>query len=142
MSTSFYKTLNLRRDQKDHIIELINKNSYKQAKDYLEEFAPTIHIGTRSGGWQFLFNLNKKVYYEDNRYSINSFLLEEGPISDEYGRLYTVDEFWKVVDDTMNGYDMKSFLKEHPEEKSPIFNELEMEYHNDGLRFSKYENFD
>lgn len=60
----------------------------------LEKFKPEkIHLGKRSGGWQFLWNHNNKKYYQDNLESIKEFLNDgDGWIEDEYGEIFTPEQ--------------------------------------------------
>lgn len=64
----------------------------------------TIHIGKRSCGWKFLFNHNNWKYYGHTRESIDNFLRGCYEIRNEYGDIFTVDEFWEeFVDSCKNG---------------------------------------
>lgn len=57
-----------------------------------------LHIGKRSGGWQFLFHaIPGMMSARDWRYAT----AQEGVvIEDEYGELVAVDEFWRDVEAT------------------------------------------
>lgn len=53
-----------------------------------------IHLGKRSYGWAFLWDLNGMKYYKPSLRSIISFIKENNAvIEDEYGREITLDEF-------------------------------------------------
>ena len=53
-----------------------------------------IHLGKRSFGWAFLWDLNGMKYYKPSLRSIISFIKENNAvIEDEYGREITLDEF-------------------------------------------------
>lgn len=54
-----------------------------------------IHIGKRSGGWQFNFDHNEWKYYDFTKESIMNFLKLCSTIADEYGREYTLKNFGK-----------------------------------------------
>ena len=59
-----------------------------------EQKVEKIHLGKRSGGWQFLWNHNNKQYYQDNLESIKEFLNDgDGWIEDEYGEIFTPEQF-------------------------------------------------
>lgn len=60
----------------------------------LEEIKP-IHIGKSSAGWNFIFNLNEKKYYNDKTSLI--LFLKENKIENEYGIEFDFDEFWYLV---------------------------------------------
>ena len=99
-----------------------------------------IHIGKRNGGWQFLFR-----YYRNNRFwstnfqSIDDFLRNsEYEIFDEYGRNYTVDEFWNdaVGDSLYHGITLdESYKNDDIRDKWIIQRFLKTEFTSDGLRF-------
>lgn len=78
-------------------------------EEYYEARKPkTIHIGKSSGGWDFLFNLNKKKYYSTKQKLID--WLKTVQIVDEYKREHSFDEFWNdvVINRTWNGKPVKS----------------------------------
>lgn len=53
-----------------------------------------VHLGKRSGGWAFLWDLNNMKYYKPSLNSIISFIKENNAvIEDEYGAEFTLDEF-------------------------------------------------
>lgn len=54
-----------------------------------------IHLGKRSAGWAFLWDLNNMKYYEPSYNSIVSFLKENNcTIECEYGKKYSIDDFF------------------------------------------------
>ena len=77
-----------------------------------------IHIGKLSAGWEFIFNRNYENYYELTRESIDKFI-RGGVLMDEYGYVVSINEFWKIVD----------------ESKGKQYNELTT-FSSDGLRFN------
>lgn len=114
MGTNFYKVLKPKytKKQKAEITKKINEQT-KKLKDYfndnnyidkydiedyyemLKEFCPVrVHLGKRSGGWQFLWNHNNEKYYKKTLQSIREFLdTDNGFIIDEYGERFTTDQF-------------------------------------------------
>ena len=64
------------------------------------------HIGKSSGGWEFFF---QGYNAEEHRPAIISFedwkreIQAEGKIYDEYGRVYTLDEFVEFVESKQGG---------------------------------------
>ena len=82
-----YETI---KEQVDHYEELLKNN--------------TVHIGKRSGGWQFLFNANNWRYYDHTKKSIMRFLHSCDHIENEYGEILTPEQFWQeYVEDFRNG---------------------------------------
>ena len=96
-----------------------------------------VHLGKRSGGWQFLFR-----YYKNNRFwsanfqSIDDFLRNSDyEIFDEYGKKYTVDEFWNdaVGDSLYHGMTLDK--NDDISDKWFVQRFLKTEFTSDGLRF-------
>lgn len=53
-----------------------------------------VHLGKRSSGWAFLWDLNNMKYYKPSLNSIISFIKEnDAVIEDEYGAEFTLDDF-------------------------------------------------
>lgn len=114
MGTNFYKVLKPKytKKQKAEITKKINEQTKKlkeyfndnnyidryDIEDYFEmlnELQPVrVHLGKRSGGWQFLWNHNNEKYYKKTLQSIKEFLDEDnGFIVDEYGERFTTEQF-------------------------------------------------
>jgi hypothetical protein len=114
MGTNFYKVLKPKynKKQKAEITKKINEQTKKlkeyfndnnyieryDIEDYFEmlnELRPVkVHLGKRSGGWQFLWNHNNEQYYKKTLQSIREFLDEDnGFIVDEYGERFTTEQF-------------------------------------------------
>lgn len=68
--------------------------------DSLKEYYEEVHLGKRSGGWQFIWQLYPNQYYEPTLASIKEFLsdTETWQIADEYGTHLTPDEFFKEIE--------------------------------------------
>ena len=117
MGTNFYYIRPIpqskKTEMKSRIDEINNiEDLYEMITDVLEPHVdPTtednvynIHIGKRSGGWQFLFSLAISDYCESLTKEGILDWLRTGIIVDEYGEKYTPEQFWKeCVDDCSNG---------------------------------------
>ena len=103
--------------------------------DY-RDFEKEIHLGKRSYGWQFLWDYHDGKYFNSNLDSIKEFLSQDDIIIyDEYENFYEVEQLFNdelsdclykdaIHDDGMGGEYSKYFFKSE-----------------DGLRFSKFEDF-
>lgn len=103
--------------------------------DY-RDFEKEIHLGKRSYGWQFLWDYHDGKYFNSNLDSIKEFLSQDGIIIyDEYENFYEVEQLFNdelsnclyndaMHDDGMNGKYSEYYFKSE-----------------DGLRFSKFEDF-
>lgn len=130
MGTNFYRVkdpLSFSQEIANKYIEtrkLLGKDSLNS---YLDSFKEQIHICKRSAGWKILFDHNNYIYYKDNREALNDFLKEPGYIiQDEYGEQYSLEAFWKMVDDW------------NTEENNTDSN---FSYTTDGLRWAHYTDF-
>lgn len=98
-----------------------------------------IHLGKRSCGWQFLWDYHNGIYFQPTLESIKKFLSQDGlVIYDEYGEKFTLDQFineevgsslYKDKNHT-DGFGDPSLIDWH-----------KYYFTNDGLRFSKFEDF-
>lgn len=73
----------------------------------LEKMTETLHIGSHSGGWRFLFRIHDDLY-ERNIQACLDYLLSQlntglWRIMDEYGRSVTLDSFEKIVRNSLSG---------------------------------------
>lgn len=103
--------------------------------DY-RDFEKEIHLGKRSYGWQFLWDYHDGKYFNSNLNSIKEFLSQDGIIIyDEYENFYEVEQLFNdelsnclykdaMHDDGMDGKYSEYYFKSE-----------------DGLRFSKFEDF-
>lgn len=122
-----YNIDNIELDLVEKVKEFIESNS-----DLEEE----IHLGKRSYGWQFLWDYHNGKYFKPNLESIKNFLSQDDiAIYNEYGEHFTVDQLFNdelnnslykdsTHDDGMNGGYSEYYFKSE-----------------DGLRFSKFEDF-
>ena len=103
--------------------------------DY-RDFEKEIHLGKRSYGCQFLWDYHDGKYFNSNLNSIKEFLSQDDIIiHDEYGNFYEVEQLFNdelanclykdaMHDDGMDGEYSEYYFKSE-----------------DGLRFSKFEDF-
>ena len=98
MGTNFYYKIPLKKEEIEDLKKLIEEDPEMPA--LMEELADIqrtriIHIGKRSSGLQFLWDLNDRDYYEDNLESIKDFFNSAGGyITNEYNDKFTIDEFF------------------------------------------------
>lgn len=72
-----------------------------------------IHLGKRSAGWAFCWDLNKMKHYKPSLDSICAFLNTPGlTITDEYGKRYTKDEFFDEINYCLRPSDHPMTLEE------------------------------
>lgn len=122
-----YNIDNTELDLVEKVKEFIESNS-----DLEEE----IHLGKRSYGWQFLWDYHDGKYFNSNLDSIKEFLSQDNIIIyDEYENFYEVEQLFNdelsnclykdaMHDDGMDGEYSEYYFKSE-----------------DGLRFSKFEDF-
>lgn len=129
MGTNYYIRRQLSQNEKYTIIQSIVNDDYEKAKIIINQKDSEVHIGKRSAGWKFLWNVNKFKYFHPNKESFIKFLKTYGQIFDEYGREYSFEEFWnnEVGEFLYTGLDLKSYYEEnkelykyHPEDKELI----------------------
>ena len=125
-----YILLNIN-NPKINLLEEVNRF----ISDYCD-FEKEIHLGKRSYGWQFLWDYHDGKYFNSNLDSIKEFLSQDDIIIyDEYENFYEVEQLFNdelsdclykdaIHDDGMGGEYSKYFFKSE-----------------DGLRFSKFEDF-
>lgn len=116
MGTNFYIRQRVSQQQKEEIINSINKENWYNLKQLIPK---EIHIGKRSCGWKFLWNANHFQYFNPNKESLIQFL-KSGQIYDEYGEQFTFDQFWNDeiahhINDDFNKWDLETYYKENHE---------------------------
>ena len=103
-----------------------------------ENLEQEIHLGKRSYGWQFLWDYHNGIYFQPTLKSIKEFLSQDGiVIYNEYGEKFTLDQF---INEEVGPSLYKD--KDHSDgsdNRSICWNEHY--FSNDGLRFSKFEDF-
>lgn len=147
MGTNFYAILPIKQETKDKFYKLVKNISSNNIDDIkwdlydLQEELDTykIHLGKRSYGWSFLWDLNELEYYEPTLNSIKNFIENnKAIIKNEYGEEFTWDQFInKEIGDSMtvhtttkviNGvsqphkYDcFKTYYESHPNESNKTY---------------------
>ena len=145
MGTNYYlKKKKKKRNIKEEISKIIDNEDISSLKEYVEELyqKTNIHIGKKSYGWKFLFNANDCKYYNLTKESIINFIKEnDSIIMDEYGREISIDDFFLMVKNGENGYDLESYYLEHKEEHPLIYfgENLNNDFH--GFQTNKYGEF-
>lgn len=152
MGTNFYcKKINKKRRKEfsDSLNELSQYITYnidnieldlvEKVKEFIEsnsDLEEEIHLGKRSYGWQFLWDYHNGKYFNSNLDSIKEFLSQDDIIIyDEYGNFYEVEQLFNnelanclykdaTHNDGMDGEYSEYYFKSE-----------------DGLRFSKFEDF-
>lgn len=109
MGTNFYFIPKMSDEDVQDI--LLSAKKLAESKDYsdleklkhrIHRVVTAIHLGKRSAGWQFLWNHNDLKYYNPDLKSIQKFLqYTEGTIKDDYGQVYTYEEFFKEIKDCL-----------------------------------------
>lgn len=94
MGTNYYGTRIPTAEERKELSGLALNGEFGRLSYRLESFE-LVHIGKSSGGWQFLFNLNGRRFYNTKAELIE--WLKGLQIIDEYGRDVTFDELWQVV---------------------------------------------
>jgi len=87
----------------------------------LEKITEEIHIGKKSGGWRFLFQIHQKLYGK----SIESCLdflesrIKTGKwrLMDEYGETIPIVDFEKLVCESLDQMTIEDYYEKYPEEK-------------------------
>lgn len=148
MGTNFYYKIPLSKRRIKQLQDLITEEpDYHTLLEELEEVKAThcIHLGKRSAGWQFLWNLNKCRYYAENLKSIMHFLnTGGGHIENEYGETFSVDAFindeiGKSLYKDEKHCDLAEYYNKHPKEM--LCNPNNEEFTLEGLRFSRHTEF-
>ncbi len=102
MGTNFYAILPVKQETKDKFYKLAERVSNNNLDDVkwdlfdLQEELDTykIHLGKRSYGWAFLWDLNNLKYYEPTLESIKEFIdKNNATIQNEYSESFTWEQF-------------------------------------------------
>lgn len=122
------------------LIESIDniETDYRQVIDNFllgnENLEQEIHLGRMSYGWQFLWDYHNGIYFQPTLESIKKFLSQDGiTIYDEYGRKFTLEQFIDEI--------RPSLYKDRNHQDGMNSNCGANYFINDGLRFSKFEDF-
>ena len=140
---------------KHELYELINDGSIEDVSQKLYDLwnnfstaydrdNKAIHLGKRSGGWQFLWQFHDGKFYSDNLNSIKEFLNNpDYQIVDECGDVFTTEEFLNdeighCLYKTDDLWDLEHYWKVNPPTYDCMYSQLNDEWiSKDGLRFCK-----
>jgi hypothetical protein len=109
-------------------------DQYSPWDDFLEH--TSVHLGKRSGGWQFAWNHNNWYYYAGKESLID--FVEKGRVVDEYGEEFSPKDFIEMAFNWCpNGWTNESYLKEEliAHNKKPLYPDNYVDIWVDGLRF-------
>lgn len=100
MGTNVYIKKKMTKEQKEHLHKLVDLEDTMGIKDFIDSNPQKIHLGKCSYGWVFSFEEHLDLY-SDTRESINAYISNQDvQIVDEYGEIYTPQQFWKkFIDD-------------------------------------------
>jgi hypothetical protein len=126
MGTNIYARINPPKAEREKfvlkvkaIVDSDDLFALSKLEDLLQEFAwdyPKVHLGKRSGGWQFLWAPNPK-WYDNTKASINEFLHRDDVVLfNEYGEYLTPEQVWEEYANT-EGFTHESYLQQYPEER-------------------------
>lgn len=110
MGTNFYAKIKIQPRAKvrvdsylEHMKDAIDRDDCTEFSNTLDDLVydwgdiksdTVVHLGKRSFGWAFLWDLNNLRHYKPSLDSIISFIKENNAIiEDEYGTVFTLDEF-------------------------------------------------
>ena len=80
-----------------------SKEESLSLQDIIDDTTKSIHICKISFGWQVNFDHNWGQYYQPNIASLEEFLKAPNTrIEDEYGKVYTPEQFWTTVKEHNN----------------------------------------
>ena len=105
----------------------------------LAEMIENVHLGKYSGGWRFLFRTNTNLYGKTIQSCMDYLArcLESGRwrICDEYGKTITLNDFKKLIEDSLDGITIIDYYKKNPEERSWSMYGPQQEIAEDGSRW-------
>lgn len=148
MGTNYYAYKKLTKEQKNKIVQSLENDEYDSVIFDINQLSNKVHIGKQSYGWKFIFNPNLFKYYEPTIKSIDDYLRGDNILlKDEYGRKISIDEFWKMVENSKDKLDNREYNQKHHDEMVFLYgskcdeiykqyNPSYFEFYNDGLRFS------
>lgn len=151
MGTNFYYIIPVSELKQQKLKEMITSEpNFCDLEEELDniKYHHNIHLGKRSCGWQFLWDFHKGRFYGSSLQSIREFLENGGgEIRDEYGRKFTVEQFFtEEINDCLyrdEEHDtLESYYHKHPEGNRYGVRPSQEEFiSKDKLRFSKNEDF-
>lgn len=109
MSTSFFVTKKLNQDEINKCKECLDRQDFEVLKELLPE---RIEICHRAGGWELLWYAHNFKHFDKSKESLFNFL-KASIISDEYGKIYTFDEFYEEIKDFLyNGLNYETYYSD------------------------------
>lgn len=145
MGTNFYCHHILTEAEKDELKSFIDNGKLDILKEELDNYKP-VHLCKMSCGWKTCFDHNWGEYYNPNKESIDAFI-RQGVIKDEYGDVYTPEEFWFGVEVHDFTNTKRSTENEYFEEDAVRCKQVfgittnVSDFINDTLRFAVYTDF-
>lgn len=127
-------------EQKFEYIDIMND---KYGMPYLEtvlgKIIEKIHIGKKSCGWRFLFQIHNDLYSK-NIQSCIDFLKRQTETGmwrfiDEYGEEISIDDFESMVRNSLDQMTIEEYNRKYPEEKHWGLYESPQEVVEDGSRW-------
>ena len=104
MSTSFYVTRKLSQEEIDKCKKLLDEQNIYELINSLPVEKEICH---RASGWQILWFAHNFKYFDRNAKSLFDFL-KNSIITDECGKQYSFEEFYKEIEDSL--YEGETFI--------------------------------
>jgi hypothetical protein len=119
-------------------IEILGSSSKTSIWDNFKKNS-SIHLGSRSNGWKFLWNFNNNVFYKDKESLIN-FIVSGGVVDDQGNEIEPYDFIRMAFDWCQpDGLDEDSYRRKHPRLYHDDYRQEEKNI--DGLRVSPNTDF-
>lgn len=150
MGTNFYMRVPMADGVKDSMRDALENERFDELKDIIDEHQKNseIHLGKRSCGWQFLWDMNENKYFKDNLVSIKEWLRQMidngGTLVNEYGEEFDIDTFIneEIGKSLYEGLNSDTYYEKYPEEKRYQYGIGRTDYTSeDGLRISTFTDF-
>ena len=114
-----HKLLDERKIEDDDVLNEEYGTPYLEA--ILEKITEKIHIGKKSCGWRFLFQIHKDLYNKSIQSCIEFLKIqtETGAwrLIDEYGKTLSIEDFESLVRDSLDQMTIEDYYEKYPEEK-------------------------
>ena len=109
-------------EQKFEYIDIMNdKYGAPYLETVLEKITEKIHIGKKSIGWRFLFQIHNDLYGKSIQSCID-FLKRQTETGmwrfiDEYGEEISIDDFESMVRNSLDQMTIEDYYRKYPEER-------------------------
>lgn len=114
-----HKLLDERKIEDDDVLNEEYGTPYLEAIQ--EKITEKIHIGKKSCGWRFLFQIHKDLYNKSIQSCIEFLKIqtETGAwrLIDEYGKTISIEDFESLVRDSLDQMTIEDYYEKYPEEK-------------------------